>query len=162
MKSGLKVIKITDRLYIGDEFDCRAGENKLAVIHACKTPCYTRWADKIRGLKNSQRLVLKDDQNLYLNIVDSHKPLFMHFTFTSFLQFTQKHLQDIILIHCNKGQSRSPALATLFLSKVRREISNNSFSNAFKDFQKLTGHIYGWRGIHRFLEGNWKYFDKFS
>jgi len=114
------MVKAYDRLYIGDESTCQVGSAKPAVIHACKSPCHQR-AVGYRGSLSPQHphcLVLRRPYDLYLNIIDPPVPLFKIETFAQFLAFAGEHYDGggSLLIHCNQGESRAPALALLFLA----------------------------------------------
>jgi hypothetical protein len=125
------MVKVHDRLYIGDEATCQLGSAKLAVVHACKSPCHQR-AVGYRGSLSPQHphyLVLRHPYDLYLNIIDPPVPLFKIETFAQFLLFASEHYDGggSLLIHCNQGESRAPTLALMFLAKHRRVIPSDSF-----------------------------------
>jgi hypothetical protein len=83
------MIEISDRLYVGNEYDCREGDDEWAIVHACKSPCHQRavgYRGKLRS-SHPNYLVLEEENDLYLNIIDPPVPLFMPPLFTSFLKF---------------------------------------------------------------------------
>lgn len=152
--------KVHERIFIGSESECF--ENKLgwAIVHACKSPCHQR-AIGYRGSLPSDHpnyLVLERANNLFLNMIDPPQPLFMMPLFTDFLRFSEKHWEcgDNILIHCNKGESRAPSLALLFLAKKIKSIRNTSYDQARGDFVNLYPVYTPGLGIQIYLRNNWE------
>ena len=160
--------KITDRLFIGDDSDCNyksdtkeLQEAPTATLHACKT-CH----QKVLGYKGS---LDKDDQfylvyekfgNLFLNIVDMETPLlhmYMSTLIPAALEFIERKIKiDDVIIHCNKGESRAPSIALLYLAKRSKLISNDSFIAARQDFLKLLPSYQPSKGIETYMENHWE------
>ncbi len=105
-------------------------------------------------------LVLERKNNLYLNMIDPPQPLFKMPLFTEFLKFVKHHWNEEknVFIHCNKGESRAPSLALLFLAKEVGEISNESFGNAKEEFKKIYPYYTPGTGIHIYINENWENF----
>ena len=154
--------KLHESLYIGTELDCRLGDEELVVVHACKSPCHQRAVGYRGSLPSSHPnyLVLERDYDLYLNIIDPDKPLFMPPLFNSFLRFSRFHWDAgrEILIHCNQGESRAPSLAMMFLAKHLGVISNESFDKAGEQFQKMYPYYTPGLGIQVYFRQNWHEF----
>lgn len=152
--------EIHQNLYIGSEKDCRNGNNELAVVHACKSPCHQRVVGYRGSLSKAHPnyLVKEDEFNLYLNIIDPPVPLFMPETFTSFMGFARKHFEADrrILIHCNQGESRAPSLALLFLAKHVQSIPDESYEAAREEFVSAFPGYKPGRGIQTYLRENWE------
>lgn len=156
------MFEIRERLFIGNGLDCRNGDDTWGVVHACKHPCHQR-AVGYRGSLSSSHpnyLVLDRENDLFLNMIDPPRPLFMPQLFTSFLEFSSRQWDagKIILIHCNQGESRAPTLAMMFMAKHLNEIPNSSYSEARKEFENLyTGYRPG-NGIQIYLNQKWNEF----
>jgi len=154
--------KIYERLYIGCDHECFDKKEEWVTVHACKSPCHQR-AVGYRGSLPSNHpnyLVLKKDNNLYLNMIDPPRPLFLIPLFTEFLRFSRRYWTEgkNIFIHCNKGESRAPSLGLLFLAKEIGSISNKSFGKAKEEFIKIyPGYMPG-SGIQIYLHNNWEKF----
>ncbi len=151
--------KIVDRLYVGEDFECFNNRGGWVTVHACKSPCHQS-AVGYRGNLHSTHphyLFFEEENNLYLNLVDPPIPLFKIESFQAFLKFTQnKYKQNkSIFIHCNRGESRAPSLALLFLAKILNKISNESYESSLKDFIKLCSFYNPGKGIRTFLKNNW-------
>jgi len=153
------MIQVHDRLFVGAERDCRLGNDELVVVHACKSPCH-QGAVGYRGSLPSSHpnyLVLEQGHDLYLNIIDPDKPLFMPPLFTSFLDFAGPHWDAgrKVLVHCNQGESRSPTLALMLMAKHIGVISNESYDGARTDFEQLYPYYRPGLGIQTYLRRHW-------
>ncbi|MDY6862946.1 MAG: hypothetical protein SV062_08155 [Thermodesulfobacteriota bacterium] len=151
--------KIYDRIYIANDGYCTTGNESNYIIHACKYPCYHRIT---RGIKyetdSPEYLFVEYPHDLYLNIIDPDKPLFMKGTFDVFLYFMDEKWgkeRNNIIIHCNEGVSRAPSLGLLFLAKNLKAISNDSYDAAREDFFKIFPEYMPKNGIVQFLTKNW-------
>jgi hypothetical protein len=156
------MIEIRKRLFIGDEDDCRYGDDDWGVVHACKHPCHQR-AVGYRGKLSSTHpyyLVFERENDLFLNMIDPPRPIFMPQTFTSFLEFTSTQWEagKNILIHCNEGESRAPTLALIFMAKHLKELPDSSYLEAREEFEKLYPAYRPGNGIQIYLTGNWNDF----
>lgn len=153
------MIKIDNRIFIGRVDDCQTGTEKLAVIHACKSPCHQQAVGYRGSLPASHHnyLVLQREHDLYLNIIDPPVPLFKAETFGQFMSFARSKYDSgvSLLIHCNQGESRAPSLALLLLAKHIGTLPNSSYENARFAFQHLYPTYQPGAGIQRFLTDNW-------
>lgn len=146
-------IKINDYLIYGNSDICH-----LANIHACKEPCHRQIVNYTGVLDKHHPYYLhyEVENKLYLNIVDSHRPLFFLDTFEIFLDFAEKIINsgDKVIIHCNEGRSRSPSLALLLMSKRLDLLPNDSYKSAYTKFMKYFPYNPS-RGIYLFLNNYW-------
>src|SRR5882762_8838896 len=121
----------------------RGRPGEWAVVHACKSPCHQRAVGYQGSLPNTHAnyLVLSNGQDLFLNIIDPRKPLFMPASFNVFLSFADREwlVRRKLPIHCNQGESRAPSLALLFLAKCRQALDNSSYAAAKMGFEKQIG-----------------------
>jgi len=154
------MFKISERLFIGSESECFEDKYGWAVVHACKSPCHQR-AVGYQGSLNKDHpnyLSLEKGNNLFLNMIDPPQPLFMMPLFTEFLKYSMKHWKSNknIFIHCNKGESRAPSLALLFLAKEIKSIRSVSYDQAREDFIKIFPAYIPGIGIQIYLRNNWE------
>ncbi|MEQ8934477.1 MAG: hypothetical protein RIE56_01630, partial [Amphiplicatus sp.] len=72
-------------------------------------------------------------------MIDPPVPLFKPPLFTEAMGFARRHWDAgrAVLFHCNRGLSRAPSLALLYLTKVRRVLSDDSYEAARRDFEML-------------------------
>ncbi|MFC5133733.1 MULTISPECIES: dual specificity protein phosphatase family protein [Haloferacaceae] len=156
------MIEVIDGLYVGDEQSCRrASGEDWRVVHACKHPCHQNAVGYKGSLPQDhpEYLTSKRDGDLYLNIVDMDRELSHEFTepiVAATLEFVEEHLgEKQVLIHCNKGQSRSPALAMLYLAKRASEIPDESYADARQEFQDLYPRFQPGQGVDAYLRDYW-------
>ncbi len=155
-------VKIYNRLYIGSDNECFTKRDGWVTVHACKSPCHQN-AVGYRGSLPSNHpyyLVKEIENNLYLNMIDPPRPLFMMPLFANFMKFVSVHWDGgkNVLIHCNKGESRAPSLALLFLAKHVGAINNESYIKAKQEFINIYPYYTPGEGIQIYLNTNW---DKF-
>jgi hypothetical protein len=152
--------EVYERLYVANESSCRQGNDEWAVVHACKSPCHQRAIGYTKSLPASHPnyLVLIEGQNLFMNIIDPPIPLFMPESFANFLDFSEREWLSgrKLLIHCNKGESRAPSLALLFLAKCRAALSNDSYLSARAEFEQLYPEYNPGKGIQMYLSDHWR------
>ncbi|MDI4653062.1 MULTISPECIES: hypothetical protein [Pseudoalteromonas] len=151
--------EIYERVIVTNDLSCTRGNDEVAVIHACKSPCH-QGAVGYRGKLPSTHpnyLVLEQEYDLFLNIIDPPVPLFMPPLFTEFLAFANKHWSQgrKLLIHCNQGESRAPSLAMLFLAKGVFAIPDTSYEVARSEFEKLYPRYNPGKGIETYFSKNW-------
>lgn len=151
--------EVYERVIVTNDLSCTHGNSKLAVVHACKSPCHQN-AVGYRGSLSNQHpnyLVLEQENDLFMNIIDPPTPLFMPPLFSHFIEFSNKHWSQgkKLLIHCNQGESRAPSLALLFLAKVVLAIPNDSYEDAREEFEKLYPGYNPGKGIQRYFSKNW-------
>ncbi len=128
------MIRLRDNLFVGTESDCRRGDKSWAVVHACKHPCHVSAVGYSGNLPQSHPsyLVLELGDDLFLNMIDPPVPLFRLELFAAFLSFARRKTSESkkLLIHCNRGESRAPSLALVFLAKVSGTIPDDSYRSA--------------------------------
>ena len=129
------------------------------MVHACKSPCHQRAVGYRGGLPGDHQnyLVLRRTNDLFLNLIDPAVPLFKLASFTEFMSFARERYDvgGSLLTHCNRGESRAPSLALLFLAKHLMVISGESYAAAHTAFERLYPDYRPGLGIQRFLDENW-------
>ena len=153
--------QVGDKLFVGNETNCFLGEKPdWAVIHACKSPCHQAIIGYAGSLPSTHPnyLIYENGSHLFLNIIDPPVPLFRPELFVRSLDFIEKSIskQRNVLVHCNKGESRAPSIALLYLAKRNKKISDDSFLSAATDFKKLYPFYAPGRGIVTYLSLNWQ------
>ena len=134
-------------IYVSSEKYCFSGNSEWAVVHA----------SNCKKMKNF--ITLQEGSNLFLNMEDRETPHFVRSVFKEFLAFTYNYwsLSYRILIHCYRGESRSPSLALLFLAKGLEIITSDSYEEAKFEYELIDpGYLPG-RGIKNYLKNNWDY-----
>lgn len=152
--------EVSDSLFVGDENDCHHG-SEIAVVHACKHPCHQNAVGYSGSLPQShpEYLVSSREPDLYLNIVDMDRKLSHEYTepiVSATLDFIEEKIEsNDVLVHCNKGRSRSPALAMLFLGKRTDEFSDSSYRDAKHAFKDIYPRYQPGRGVEAYLRDYW-------
>jgi hypothetical protein len=153
--------EVYDRLFVGDTTDCRQGDDGWSVVHACKDPCHrdaVGYRSRAPDTSHPHYLSKKDEDDLYLNMIDPERPLFQKEMFGDFFAFAVPRWaegDDRLLIHCNQGLSRSPSLALLLLAACTDAVDGSSFVNARDEFEGFYPRYQPSRGIETYLSNNW-------
>lgn len=81
--------QVKDCLYVGDDSDCTARNEDYAVVHACKHPCHQDAVEYTGSLGSSHPhyLSYRKGEDLYLNMIDPDRPMFMPEMFEDFYAF---------------------------------------------------------------------------
>jgi protein-tyrosine phosphatase len=134
-----------NRLFVGNIDDIYGLSNEeWAIVHATQTIHYqifnwNRTTNKPN--KNHPNYIYYEKENhLSLNWVDGAAILYRwsgNDTFEKILNFIDKWItQRKVLVHCDQGFSRSPAICLLYLAKRAKIISNISYKNAKEEFNQ--------------------------
>lgn len=125
--------KVIEKLFVGDMNDYDSlgpAILRYSVLGACKEPLHRRFARpngakqdgyvaRSLNLSEPEYLWAERSHALYLNMVDAREPrFFSKELFDKALDFIDKEIKDgrDVLIVCNKGESRSPSIAMLYLA----------------------------------------------
>jgi predicted protein tyrosine phosphatase len=151
--------RVHHRLSFGDDTTCTdSTDGSVAVVHACKEPCHRRavcYTTRTIPSNHSSYLVHERRYHLFLNLIDPPQPLFMMPSFVGFLAFVDREIAERdILIHCNKGESRAPSLALLYMAKRLRSLPDESYAAAAAAFRQQFPYNPG-QGITTWLAMNW-------
>lgn len=159
------MIEVYTNIWVGSQKDYEeiaAHFSDFAVVHACKEP-YHRQALGYRGraISNThpEYLVARRDHRLMLNMIDTDNPdFFAHSMIWQALKFIEEHHADRwrVLIHCNQGESRGPALAMLYVSAWLGVIPNMSLEEAEQHFRVLYPNYHPKAGIRGHLQSHWQ------
>jgi predicted protein tyrosine phosphatase len=158
------MIEVYPNLFVGDEIDYElnvAVQEGWAVVHACKEP-YHRQALGYRGReapeRHPERLVARRGYRLILNMVDARDPeLFPKEMIDAALDFIDEALsRDLkVLVHCDRGESRSPSIALLYMAARLGELPTESLEAAEEKFRAVYPYYNPQPGIREHLRQNW-------
>lgn len=158
------MIEIFPKLLIGNEQDFELqvkNSEGWSVVHACKEP-YHRQLLGYRGRgapKNHPEYFLGIRGNrLFANLVDAPNPAYIpKIIIDECLGFTKIALEsgNKVLVHCNKGESRSPSIGLLFLVQNTTTLPTDSLETAETEFRKIYPPYNPSPGIRGFMKMNW-------
>ena len=143
--------EIIDGLHVGDQADFEDIERKghlpcWYVVHACKEPHHRNllgYKGKGAPKEDPEYLVARRGKRLYLNMVDLPKAEhFEDILFVAAMLHIEAGLakKAPVLIHCNKGESRAPTLALIYLlasegSGIFMRLFRDDFDNGIDYFK---------------------------
>jgi len=164
------MIEVYDNLFVGNQDDYEREvrfQPDWRVVHACKEP-YHRKALSYSGRgapkSHPEYLIARRANRLILNLVDADDPRYIpREIIDAALDFIHDGLTKGIktLVHCNLGESRSPAIAFLYLVAHTDRLPSSSLTEAECAFRELYPAFLPGRGIQGFLTVHWgEYVDR--
>ncbi len=158
------MIEVHPGLFVGSEMDYKSQIESIgnwAIVQACKDP-YHRQALGYSGRgapkDHPEYLIAKRDNRLILNLVDANDPDYIpDEIMDASVSFIHERLSDgqKVLVHCNQGMSRSPAIAMLYLGTHTERLSHTSFEQAFTAFHAMYPPFSPAMGVLGFLRKRW-------
>lgn len=155
------MVEISSGVYCGNQEDSIYGwRNNLnwAFIYCAKYP----WHKKIVGYSGNgcpkdhpEYLYAIRGNSIALNLVDINNPDFFHIEpIKMAIAFAIQNSDRRLLFCCNRGMSRSPSLAMLYLAIIDI-IPNRTFEDAEEAFKKIYPYYNPKDGIRGHLKQNW-------
>ena len=152
------MIKVYQNIFIGNQEDCMLDEAWWSIVHACKHPCHKSAVGYEKHLPKDHQNYLHfiRARNLYLNMIDTNAPIFDINLFKISCRFISAHVSQSIdvLIHCNKGWSRSAAIAFIWMARETDLFDNSTYDNAKADFREIYNSYLPKAGIDNYLREN--------
>ena len=159
------MIEIHPNLFLGHqgayEYQVQ-GQNGWAVVHACKEPYHrnllgytTRGAPK----DHPEYLFAERGNRLYLNLVDANDPAYIlkEIIDKAIAFIHEKRAKSLkVLVHCNQGESRGPAIGFLYLLQHTNTLPKTSLDDALTKFRQIYPAFYPSRGISGFIAVHWE------
>ena len=145
--------ELHDKLFIGSTDDCLP-DSGFNIVHACKHPCHKKRFGS-PDQSSQEYLFGESGDNLYLNMIDPEVPMFKLPMFFGFLNWMKLKRGIPVLIHCNKGKSRSVSLALLWMAH-EKIVPHGTFDEAWDAFDDMHPGVYEPnKGIEDFLREHW-------
>lgn len=144
----------------GQDFEILQNESDWSFVQAAKEPWHRQalgYTGRAAAKDHKEYLIARRENRLILNMVDAEVPdYFKPKLFITACRFIEQELSkgQKVLIHCNLGESRGPAVALLFLAGIGK-FGNSDYKMAKAQFSE----IYPYKpknGVDKFLEMNWE------
>jgi len=138
------MLRLIENLYVGSEEDFYKYKEEFdIIIHACKEPFHRKllgYATSAAPKDHPEYLIAYRDKEVFMNLVDAKSPRYIPTQLIEeIIQYIKDNIEENkILIHCNKGESRSPSIAFLYLNKYKN-ISLSSFREMYPPFNPGNG-----------------------
>lgn len=160
------ITEIAKHLYIGDAQDYETLKvlPEWYFVQACKEP-YHREAvgyTTKAAPKGGEYLFVRRFGRLILNMVDSPDPKYVNKDMIAeALNYIHDHIDEHpILVHCNKGESRSACIVMLYLLLIGK--LSDKFEEAERQFAELYPPYKPSAGVRGFMSANWKVYTQFK
>lgn len=156
------MLEVASGFFVGDEADERRvrGEPGWFFIHACKEPYHRQalgYSGRAASKDHPEYLIARRDGRLILNLVDVADVNYVAAEIVdAALEAIREHLDHgKVLIHCNQGQSRSPSIALLYLSRYTDRFAGMDVDDAVAAFRELYPPYAPARGMADYVRLNW-------
>ena len=158
------MIEIFPGLHVGNQDDYERvvkHQDGWRIVHACKDPYHRRELGyKTGGAPKShpEYLIARRGHRLILNLIDPPDPAYIpKEVVDAALDFIAESLRSghQVLVHCNLGESRSPAIGLLYLAAFTGAIPSASLEEAESAFLKIYPGYRPGAGIRGFLAQHW-------
>ena len=156
--------EVHPRLFIGDERDYEMTvkyQEGWWVVHACKDPYHRHLLGyKGRGApkEHPEYFFARRATRLYLNLVDVANPDYVaKQIIDAAIAFIDEAFREggRVLVHCNRGESRSPSIGLLYLATRTVVLPKAAFSEAEAHFRQLYPRYSPSAGMRGFLAQYW-------
>jgi hypothetical protein len=156
------MIEVHRNLFVGsqnDEVSIR-GQSGWFVIHACKEPYHREalgYTGRAARKSHPEYLIAKRSGRLILNLVDAPD---VNYISSEIIDAALNAIHENItvsrvLVHCNVGQSRSPAIAFLYLTRFSDIFRSQDYQTSLGSFQKIYTSFNPAQGIADYVRVNW-------
>ena len=165
---GKTMKEVYKNLFVGNQSDYETVKDNedFSFVLAAKEPWHRQaigYTGRACDKNNDEYLMSYKENKLILNLVDAPKPEFFDKRiiaaslnyFDLQIEFGQK-----VLICCNKGESRSPSIALLYLIK-QGIIKGETFEDCEAEFMKVYPEYNPGEGIRGFCKLNWQSYARY-
>ncbi len=156
------MIEVHPGLFVGDEADERRirGEPGWFFVHACKEPYHRQalgYTGRAASKDHPEYLIAHRNSRLILNLVDVADVNYVAAEIVdAALDTIHSQLDSAkVLLHCNQGQSRSPSIALLFLSRYTDRFYGMEVHDAVAAFRNLYPPYAPAQGMADYVRLNW-------
>lgn len=155
------MIEVYPNLYVGnqDDYEGLPDKKDWAILHACKEPYHRKalgYTSQGAPKDSPEYLWALRGNELSLNLVDAKDPAYIpKEVMDRGVQFIAENIaRRKVLVHCNRGESRGPSIALLYLRR-----NTNKFSGVYEDEKKKFSEVYSEYnpgiGVESFVRSNW-------
>jgi hypothetical protein len=156
------MIEVFKNLFVGAQEDEMAvrGHSGWYVIHACKEP-YHRQALGYTGRgapkEHPKYLVAAREGRLILNLVDVDNVAYIpaEIIDAALMAIHQNIGSSRVLVHCNQGLSRSPAIALLYMARFTDRFRSMDHGTAVQQFRWMYPAYAPAGGVAEFVRRHW-------
>jgi hypothetical protein len=158
------MVEIHPGLHVGseNEYESRVRPQAgWAVIHACKDPYHRQalgYTGRAAPKGHPEYLIAYRGDRLILNLVDAADPAYIpDEIMNAAVAFIHERLSigQKVMVHCNRGMSRSPSIAMLYLAIYTERLSRTSFERDFATFREIYPPFAPAHGVVGYLRARW-------
>jgi hypothetical protein len=157
------MFKLAEKLYLAQ---CNESQGLLrqgySLIYSCHWPCahsrHKKDLPQCIGIKKGLK-ANGENQSVFIDITNLEIPNYSVEQFNLHLNLIDQVLKrDEVVLISERGESRAPSLALLWMAFRGKMISSSSFAAARSDFTRLYPKYVPWPGWVIFFEQEWDAF----
>ena len=156
------MIEVVRNLFVGSQEDESSvrGQSGWYFIHACKEP-YHRQALGYTGRgapkDHPEYLVASREGRLILNLVDADNVAYIPVEIidAALMAINQNIGTSRVLVHCNQGFSRSPAIALLYMARFTDRFRSMDHGAAVQQFRRMYPTYAPAGGVAEYVRLHW-------
>jgi len=159
------MIEVYEHLFVGDANDYERSVKRQQgwrVVHACREPYHREalgYTGRAAPKTHPEYLIARRGHRLILNLIDADDPAYIpKEIIDAALAFIGESLGlgQRVLVHCNQGYSRAPAIGMLHLASRTNRFLGMDYPKARALFREVYPHFNPAPGISGFLLTHWK------
>uniref|UniRef100_A6W323 Dual specificity protein phosphatase n=1 Tax=Marinomonas sp. (strain MWYL1) TaxID=400668 RepID=A6W323_MARMS len=157
------MIEVCHNLFVGNDTDAKKvlSLDGWFIVHACKEPYHRQalgYISHAAPKTDPEYLIAKRENRLILNLVDAPNPAYIpKEVMGAAVEAIATNIgSKKVLVHCNKGMSRSPTIAFLYLLKHSKVLDSADLANALNQFKFLYPPYQPAGGVAGFVEMYWR------
>lgn len=155
------MVEVFDKIFVGDDndYEAKRRDYNFSYLHCAKHPYHKNIVGYSENPNPTDAQYLYAHQNgvLALNMVDAKEEKYFSipmFQYAVLFIRSEVAKGKSVLINCNKGESRSPSVALIYLAQMG-VVRNDSYTNAKEDFLKIYPKYNPAFGVASFLMTRW-------
>lgn len=164
------MIEVAPNLFVGSQDDLHYAiprnsdkpSDAWFVISAAKHPFHQQavgYTTRAAPKDHPEYLMAVRDRRLILNLIDADDPAYIPDeiinTALHAIGYSLTFKGEKVLIHCNKGQSRAPTIAMLYLAKYTDEFAGMDYEMASDYFRGIYPTYAPARGMEEYAKAHW-------
>lgn len=158
------MVEVHPNLFVGAQIDYESNPfafREWAVIHACKEPYHRQalgYSGRAVSKTHPEYLIARRPNRLILNLIDVENSQYIpDEIMDASIAFIHASLaaEQLVLVYCNQGLSRSPSIAMLYLATYTERLPKASFEEATRLFIQMYPPFAPAGGVYGFLRNRW-------
>lgn len=158
------MVEVLENLFVGTAEEYESNKKKFdsegwSVVHACKEPYHRRllnYTGRAAPKEHPEYLFAERENRLFMNLIDPDNSAYIPESLVNkAVDWMAEKLESgqKVFVHCNKGESRAPSLALLYMRQNKN--ANDDLPGAIKSFKEIYPDYQPSKGMSDFVDQHW-------